>query len=80
VVIAAYDGDQLVALGDNDDGEPNVYLYGDPEVRELVAAHGPTARAVTFHEFRKLAGEEMLSVFRSSAVTGERPTTSRCCT
>jgi len=68
VVICWYDGGQLTALADdgNENGEPDVYLYG-PDVRELVEAgrdvHGPTVRAVTVREFRRMAGEEVLNDF-----------------
>ena len=68
VVICWYDGGQLTALADDgkENGEPDVYLYG-PDVRELVEAgrdvHGPTVRAVTVREFRKMAGEEALNHF-----------------
>ncbi len=59
VVVCWYEDGQFTALAD-------VYLFG-PEVRELVRAgrdvHGPTVRAVTIREFRKLAGEEVLEVF-----------------
>lgn len=67
VIVCWYD-DGLIALTDdgNENGEPDVYLYG-PDVRELVEAgrdvHGPTVRAVTVPEFRKMAGEEMLNAF-----------------
>jgi hypothetical protein len=68
VVICWYEDGQLTALADDGDGngEPDMYLYG-PDVRELVEAgrdvHGPTVRAVTIREFRKLAGEEVLEEF-----------------
>jgi hypothetical protein len=67
VVVCWYDGG-LTALADDgiENGEPHVYLYG-PDVRELVEAgrdvHGPTVRAVTVPEFRKMAGEEALNDF-----------------
>jgi hypothetical protein len=68
VVICWYEDGQLTALADdaNENGEPDVYLYG-PDVRELVEAgrdvHGPTVRAVSVPKFRKMAGEEVLEDF-----------------
>jgi hypothetical protein len=50
----------------NENGEPDLYLYG-PDVQEVVEAgrdvYGPTVRAVTIREFRKMAGEEALNDF-----------------
>jgi hypothetical protein len=67
VIICWYDGGLTALAGDgNEDDEPTVYVYG-PDVRELVEAgrdvHGPTVRAVTVWEFRKMAGEEALNEF-----------------
>jgi hypothetical protein len=59
VVIVAEGDDGLMALTD-DDGEPQIHGSRDPDVQGLVEAatrtYGPSARAMPFDEFKKLAG------------------------
>jgi hypothetical protein len=68
VVIVAEDSDgKLVILPDEDhQDEAAVYLDGDPEIAAVLEAarkvHGPSARAVSVTEFKKLAGGVVASV------------------
>jgi hypothetical protein len=68
VVIVAEDNDGLVCVTE-DDGEPQVYLSGDPDVDELVQAagkvYGESARAMPVDEFRALAQSAVASPVRS---------------